>query len=146
MEYIKPNSLERMILSVMDDPDIELPNLSVAVALKQCSGLSEKVMDRILQEIPPQLVSDTLRIDNHLLESSSENSFSVAQYEALLGLCRIWSLLQLQNSERQKISLLWLNTAKRPLKSHKPVDLLHSSAGRESVLDMLERMERGDFS
>lgn len=146
MQDFNSNSLERMILGVLDDPHTKLPHLSVALAVKRCEGLTEKIIDCILEEIPQEIVLNTLRIDNCTSKSISEYSFSIAHYETLLGLCRIWSLLQFYFKKRKEICASWLNTPKRPLRGEKPIQLISSNAGREAVTEMLYRMETGDFS
>lgn len=124
------------------DPSFEPSSLALALAVKD--GIPGSFIQELQGNISGQLIKDVLGIKRSL-KHLTKKSLSIPQSEAIFGLCRVWSILMFRYDQRNDLVENWLNNPKMPLRS-RPITLLQSAAGREAVLDVIERMDTGDFS
>lgn len=66
--------------------------------------------------------------------------------ELAVRFCEIWSMLMSQFNNHPVAVSNWLSNSKRPLLYNPPILLMRSEYGRQSVIDIIERLKTGDVS
>lgn len=119
---------------------------SLAIALSSPKGMRGKFVIELGQVKPDSILSELLEIPSEQLPDITDETLTVYQSNAVLGLCKIWSLLMQQFNHRRDLAASWISKPKRPLGGQTPISLIKGDYGREAVFDVLERMKTGDFS
>jgi len=142
--FCPSNPLELMSLLSLCNPDY-VPQ-SLAIALSSPKGIRGKFVIELGQVIPDSILSKLLEIQSEQLPEIADETLTAFQSDAVLGVCKIWSLLMQQFNHRRDLAASWISKPKRPFGGQTPISLIRGGYGREAVFDVLERMKTGDFS
>ena len=123
-----------------------LVHQSLAIALASSAGISGKFVSQLCQVIPKNIICGLLGISPVKFQTISDRKLSRWQSEAIWGLCKVWGLLMMHFKKRQDLAASWLTKGKRPLCGEKPINLMSSGNGRKAVIEIIDRLETGDFS
>lgn len=136
---------DQVALSTLIDPQFRLDSLTRHnVTVSGCSG---KLLQLLGALVTNSAISSahTLSVPTVRRHQKLEKLTPI-NTERLLGVCSIWSQLMHHFRDNHKLVNDWLLREKRPLAGMCPVSLMASEAGRKAVLDLIFRMETGDFS